>query len=392
MKLKKLLSLLLALSVSAFAFIGCSSSSGSGASGAGSTPTGALPNSEEAQSGASGDLKKVTFVSPTALESFDYVALYVADKMGYFKDEGLDVTIQQAIGTTDSKMVATQQAQFAYPSPGILLSALSQGLPVVAVANKNKIDEFGIAFKKGGNIKTWSDLKGKTIVLGNASWQSIGVPILQAAKVDTNTIKWTVAGDTRFQMVEDGKADGVLTWIAEYKQMVGQGFNLDFLCGDDVLKECANAIIVNTDYAKQNPDTVKAFVRAWAKGSYFMKVNPDAAADIVLNKCPSIQITWNGAVGAVDGAIQQTFGIEDSDVQDTLKNGIGIQSASRWQAAVDAAFSAKVISKKIDIKDIYTNQYIDNTWDKSKVETDAKNYQCTSKVYQNKGSESAASK
>lgn len=376
---RKIVSIIAAVMIASTILSGCSSSS----SGSGSS---------SASSAGANQLTKVTFVGPSALASFSYVAIYAADYLGYFKQEGIDLQIEQAIGTTDCKMVATGQAQFGYPSPGVSLASIDAGLPITSVGQVDPINIFGVAVQQGGSIKTWSDLKGKTIVLGDASWKNIITPVIKAAGVDPNSVKFVVASDGRYQMLSQGKVDGMVTWISEFKQLQGQGFKFSMLNGEDVLKECANSIVTNTEYAKQNPAIVKGFVRAFAKACYFLKENPQAAADITLNKEPSIKISWDGAVSSVQGVIQSYFGTNDAQTKETMSNGICFMEKDRWQKALDAQIEVGAVKNKLDLSKVFTNAYVDTKWDKSKVEQDAKDYKCTSAVYTsaNGGSSSAS--
>ena len=45
-----------------------------------------------------------------------------------------------------------------------------------------------------------------------------------------------------------------------------------------------------------------------------------------------------------------------------------------WQLNVDTMLSSGVISKEIPLTDIYTNEFVDTTWDRSEVEADADAY------------------
>lgn len=328
-------------------------------------------------------LKKVVFVVPRSMECMDDMALWAADYMGYFKQEGIAFDMQQAFGTTDIKMIATKNAQFGWPSPNLLLASIEQGLPVISVAQADAVNIFGMAVRSDSGIKTWADLKGKTVALGDAAWATIAAPTVTAAGLDPKKdVKYIVAGDSRYQMVAEGKIDALFTWISEYNQLKGQGFKFIYLDGNKVLPVCANSVITNTDYLKSNPQMIKGFVRAWAKGIYFVKSNPEAAADIVLNKFPAIQISWEGAVGCANGRVEQAFGTTEEDAKSILKAGIGHHFPDKWQNVIDWAQKTGAIKNKVAINKAFTNKFIDTKWDKAKVAADAKNYKCTSKVYQ----------
>lgn len=52
-----------------------------------------------------------------------------------------------------------------------------------------------------------------------------------------------------------------------------------------------------------------------------------------------------------------------------------------WQYAIDASLDSGTIKKEVKPSEIYTNKYVDNSFDKSSVEKDADNYKFQSKVF-----------
>ncbi len=328
---------------------------------------------------------KVAFVVPRAIETLDDMALWSAVELGYFDEENIDFEMQQAFGTSDIRMIATDQAQFGYPSPNLILSSIEAGLPVKAVGSFDSINIFGMAVLPNSGIKTWDDLKGKSVSLGDAAWANIAAPTLMAAGLDPeNDIKYVVSGNTRYQVVQQGRVDALFTWVSEIAQLNGQGFDFDYLDGNKVLPVFANPVITSDKLIAENPELITRFLRALNKGSYFVKQNPEAAVDIVLKRFPSIQIGWDGAVAVANGRVQQAFGTDEATMTQILNDGIGIMHADKWDTVIDWAQKVGVIKDKIPAKNVFTNDFVDTNWDRSKVEADAKAYKLTSEAYKNR--------
>ncbi|MCX6090493.1 MAG: ABC transporter substrate-binding protein, partial [Candidatus Atribacteria bacterium] len=125
-------------------------------------------------------LEKVLFVVPRpSVDVFDDVALVVASKMGYFAEEGIEVEWKGSAGGTDcTKLVATGAAQFGYPSEGVMLWSVVEGMDIMNVYQVDQINVFNFGMKPGSGIKEIKDLKGKTIALGSMAWKPICDPIL----------------------------------------------------------------------------------------------------------------------------------------------------------------------------------------------------------------------
>ena len=313
----------------------------------------------------------VVMVFPRSIEVLDDAHVVAADMMGYFAAEGIAVKYEQSYGTSDVKMIASGQGNVAYPSPYIQLMGHESGLPIISVYQVDVRNIFGFSVKPDSGINSIADLKGKTISLGDAAWSSISDPLLQHAGLDPKKdVKYVVAGETRAQMVAEGKLDAVLTWEKEYQLWDAQGIVLKYLSGEKVLDNCSNSLIVSLDTYKNKKDLIVRFLRAYARGSYFTKLNPKAATEMVLEKYPSIKVEFGAALKAIEGLVY----IDNNE--DTAKYGYGYHNKDKWAINVADALTNGMITKDIPLDQIYTNEFVEaaNQFDHKAIEADAANY------------------
>jgi len=329
------------------------------------------------------ELRKVKMVMPRTIEVLEDTPYWVAIKMGYFEEEGLDVTMEQSFGTTDIKMVSTGNAEFCAPGPSFVLSGIAEALPIKVVSAYDAINIWGMCVLKDSPIQSWEDMRNAqekygrklTVALGDASWELLVTPTIKAAGIDIeNDLEFVVAGENRYIQVAEGKLDMLFTWPGEAWQLIGQGFDFIYIDGNDVLKTCSNPIITSLDLIENEPEVVRGFVRGLAKGVYFTKYNPEAAAAIVCDQFPAIDVTWKAAVYVQHGRVYQMFGPEGGEEEQKLVDNIGWNWEDKWNLVVETSIDSGVISEPIPLDRIYTNEFVDLTWDKSKVEQDADNY------------------
>lgn len=318
------------------------------------------------------ELDEVTMIFPRSVEVLDDAHLHAAVAMGYFEEEGIDVTFETSYGTSDVRMIASGQGDFAYPSPYIQLMAHEEDLPIISVYQVDVRNIFGFSVLPDSDIKTIADLKGKTISLGDPAWTSISDPMLIHAGLDPATdVEYVVAGENRAQMVAEGELDAVLTWEKEYQLWDAQGIALRYMSGEDVLQNCSNSLIVSLDTYKNNKELIVRYLRAVAKGAYFTKLNPRAATEIVLEKFPTIEVEFEDALKAIEALVY----IDHNE--DTEKFGYGYHNADAWTINVQDALRAGMISEEVPLDQIYTNEFVDeiNDFDHEAIEKDAANYQ-----------------
>ena len=173
------------------------------------------------------------------------------------------------------------------------------------------------------------------------------------------------------------------TWTSEFYMCEGMGYDTwGYLSGNDVLPQIANSLWVNNDFAEENPEIVKGFVRAILKAMYFCYKNPEAAADITLNRFPEIECTWEGAVGAVTGNVYGMLGATEEEQAARIEaHEIGTYDMDIVAQTITNLKNGGSIKQDLDPATYYTNDYVDTTWDYSTIDTDAEAYECTSSAY-----------
>lgn len=318
------------------------------------------------------ELDTITLVFPRSFECLDDAHIHAALKMGYFEQEGIDLKIEQAYGTDDLKMICAGQADTGYPSSFVQIAGHEAGLPFKSVYQVDNVNIFGYCVKPDSGITSIADLKGKTIALGDPAWNTISDPILIAAGVQPDEVTYVTAGESRAQMVDAGQADAVLTWYKEFEMWEGQGINLEWLAGEDVLQITGGCLVFENTFIEENKDLIERFVRAYAKGAYFTYLNPGAATEITLDKFPSIKIEFEHALKSIESLVYIDNG---ADVEE---HGYGWHSKEKWEKQMEACTNGGTLTRTdLTVDEIYTNDFVEaaNDFDKKEVENDALNYQ-----------------
>jgi len=57
----------------------------------------------------------------------------------------------------------------------------------------------------------------------------------------------------------------------------------------DLRKEYGHTVAVGSDFASENPETVRTFLRATARGTVWAAQNPDAAVDALVSARPELE-------------------------------------------------------------------------------------------------------
>lgn len=98
-----------------------------------------------------------------AVAGFTWSPLLIADVMGYFADEGIDVVFEQSYSSSATRMVAANQVEFSTPGPHLTAAAIGSGMEIKSVFQWFTVDIFGFAVMADSGLESVADLAGKKI-------------------------------------------------------------------------------------------------------------------------------------------------------------------------------------------------------------------------------------
>lgn len=254
----------------------------------------ACGNSGQANGAADGEKKDITFVLDWTPNT-NHTGLYVAEKMGYFDEAGLNVTIVQPPEDGATTMVASGQAQFGIDFQDYLAPVYTsdEEVPVTAVAAIIQHNTSGIISLKEDGIESPKGLEGKNY----ATWglqleQAILKNVVTADGGDFDKVNLIPEYVTDVPTALQQDIDAVwvyYAWDGISTKVAGLDTNMFYF--KDITPEFdyySPVIIANTDFLADDPDTAKAFLNAVRKGYEYAIENPDDAADILCEAVPEL--------------------------------------------------------------------------------------------------------
>lgn len=249
-------------------------------------------NSKDAKETSKKKLKKVTVVLDWTPNT-NHTGLYVAKDQGYFKEQGLDVEIIQPGDTGADQLVASGKADFGVSYQEGITQARVQGVPLVSIAAVIQHNTSGFASPVAKNIKTPKDFEGKTYGgWGSPVEKAVIDSLMKTENADVKKVDIINAGDADFFTMVKKDVDFAWIyygWTGVEAELRGEKLNMIYLTDYSKKLDYYTPVLATNEKMIQNdPETVKAFVKAASQGYQYAIDQPDKAADILIKAAPDL--------------------------------------------------------------------------------------------------------
>jgi putative hydroxymethylpyrimidine transport system substrate-binding protein len=220
----------------------------------------------------------------------DHVGIYEAQKLGYFRDAGLDVSISAPTDpSAPIKEVAAGRADLAISYEPEVLLAREQGLDVKAVAALVDRPLTSLIWLGKSGIKRLGDLRGKTIATAGIPYQDAFLKtILARVHLSPDDVKAVNVGLGLLPAIVGGKAQAMLGGFSNVEGVdlrlrkkhptVTPVDKLGVPTYDELV------LVAKGSRIDDDPDPIRLFIAALARGTAAAEQNPDAATQALLEQ------------------------------------------------------------------------------------------------------------
>lgn len=308
--------------------------------------------SDSSKESANNNLEEISIMLdwyPNAVHS----AIYVAQEKGYFADEGLDVRIEMPADTNDPlKLAAAGKVDLAISYQSQLLLSRSEDIPVVSVAALVRHSLNAIMFKEESGISSPKDLEGKNIGYPSTSVnEAIVASMVNNDGGDMNNVRLTDIGWDLMASLGTDQVDAIVGGYVNHELVLfkKEGYNMDVLhLADYGVPDNYELIVVTGEKTLESKkDEIERFWRAVMKGQHFVKEDPEAGLQILIDhENDSFPLDKDVEKESLETLLPL---MEDENIS------FGYQEESVWQDTADWMYESGVIQQKADVKDAFVN-------------------------------------
>ena len=284
---------------------------------------------------------------------FQFAGFYVAKEKGFYKEEGLDVTIKQG-GPTISPLreVMEGKAEFGIAGPDVV-QYVSRGTPIKAIMTIFQQSPTCLMALKSSGIEKPQDFKGKKVgILNDYTYIELKMILAKAGLSirDIRKVRWTFD----LKGFVEGKYDVVPAYRTNEPDVVkNMGYDVVLFYPEDYgIKFVGDVLFVKKDFLEKNRDLVKRFVRASYKGWVYAINHPDEAIDIILSKYNTQNLTREH----LEYEAKETIKLVTARLKDVKY--FGSFNKDQWNEIIKLLYDHKMIRKMVSFKDVVDDSII----------------------------------
>jgi NitT/TauT family transport system substrate-binding protein len=279
----------------------------------------------------------------------EHGGFFAAQLLGYYKAEGLDVTILPLpqYGSA-AQLVSSGKAEFGLASSDAILEWNSNGLPLVAVSATMQHDPQAIMVHKDSPIHDFKDLEGNAI----------------AAQTGATWLKYVTLRYGLHQVRQVPSTLSIPNFLADPGYVHQIFITSEPFFAKQAGSEVRTLLISSSgydpyrvsfttrDFAAQHPDLVVKFVRASIRGWQAYLSDPAATNALLLKLNPALNPAQEAytAQALRDGGF--ITGSDPSGAQ------TGHMTAARWQTSYEQLKSLGILHEPVDPATTYALNFV----------------------------------
>ena len=279
----------------------------------------------------------------------DHLPFIVAKEQGFFREEGMDVSILIPTVPEESlELVARGKADFGVGEQTNLIKARAQRWPLISIGPLLVNTVVCLMYLKEGPIKRLENLKHRRV-----GWPGleIDLPILgtmlEAAGLTFDDILPVDVGFALTDALLTGKADAVFGAFVNYEQVEAEsrGAAVEFVSPTKYgVPDLYQLVVMTSDrMITEHPNLVRGFTLALTRGLTFTHQHPNEALG-----------TYLKANAMADPALSaKTFDKTWPYFPETLA-----QDPARWKSVMGWLLTRGVIKKAVPLEKLFTNRFV----------------------------------
>ena len=303
---------------------------------------------------AAGEPRTVTFMLDWTPNT-NHAGIYIAAAQGWYGEAGLEVEIIEPTAGGVPQAVAAGRAQFGISVQEAVIPAREQGIPIVSIAAIIEHNTSSLIARGDEGIARPRDLAGKTYGgFGGALETALISTLVACDGGDPEAVTFVEVGNVDY-LIGMNRDHYDFVWIFDawdglrYTELLGEEMSLlRFIDYADCIPDWYTPVIVTSEeLIATDPELIRAFMAATARGYRHAMENPAAAAEILLAAAPEL----DAELVQLSAAFLAGRYVDDAA-------DWGRQELEIWTRFEAFLRQAGLTGQEIDVSAAFTNQFL----------------------------------
>lgn len=287
-----------------------------------------------------------------------HAPFFLAQEEGLFEAEGLNVEISEGQGSaTVAKLVAQGGDPIGFVDFATMVRGVREGLEITAVMRVLS-GVMAVISHADSPIERPKELEGKVMAYAPAESTAQVLPALfKRNKVDEDKISVIQpAVGAKMALFLQKRADAIPGNVnVQVAQIEAKGTKVNyFLYSEYGVNVMANGIVVNSDFARNNPEALRGFLRATRKAFKMAMEDPEAAVDALIARNPDQKRNRDVLLR------QWELTIPALTTEATEDDPFGYMAKEDWESTQQILLDYAGLPEAVSLDRLYTNQYLPN--------------------------------
>ena len=289
----------------------------------------------------------------------NHSGFYLAKEKGYYKSNGLEVTIIEPGADGGLAQLAAGNAQFAVSVAESLLPARAAGAKVVSVASIIQHNTSSLIVPKDRNITRPRELEGKTYGgFGGPLEKALIDKLVTCDGGDPTKVKYVEIGNVDYKIGLERK-DYDAVWVFDGWDALRLSeidhlplVSMPFFATAGVTASCipdwyTPLLATSESMIADKPELVRSFIGATAKGFELARTDAPAAASALLKGAPEL-----------DRALVEKSAVYLATRYADAGTKWGVQDPAVWSLFSKFLSDAKILDSPVDTLTVFSNEFL----------------------------------
>jgi ABC-type nitrate/sulfonate/bicarbonate transport system substrate-binding protein len=320
---------------------------------------GATTTAAATSTSAPPDELRAVDVALSTTSSFAY-GYWIAFDLGFYEEEGLDVSLQGTGGSADvAQILAANNAVAGMGVPGAMLPAIEAGANLYPFFTYAYGEVFDVVVPEGSEITDIAGLEGR--VLGISELAGGEVPLVRALLVeagldpdsDVEIIEVGVDAPTVAAAFESGRIDAYSSAKSDIAAMNATGLGTVSIAPESLATLPAEGLLATED-TRDDSELLTGLGRATARGQLIAYTNFDGSVCVLKNQIPEEFTDEEAGRAGLEAVIEIT-----TAPQENGEYVFGFLDTAGWNTYVNIFIQGGVITEQIDMSEFVIDDLLD---------------------------------